>query len=242
MAKLRNIRDLTLWPENYNSGDVGKIMYSIVRFGVGNALRTWGEIVIAGNHTLKALWQLQEAGPEICKYIGLPDAAWPPANVVIGEKGEWLVDTVPMDHLSYPEAEAFAVADNEIARQSARDNGALAKLLQRLATEDNTAFRATGMDEDDIAFLLSNYKPPTDQEWGDAFDKSGAGADKSPYTQMTFTLPNDKAEWVKEVIARVLTGISSDAATEGNKNAAALIYLCNWWVETGEGAPEHASE
>ena len=92
---MRPLSELKLWPQNYHEGDVGAIIASIEKFGFNGALRVHGDIVVAGNHALKALNILRDRG------------ATAPVNiVVVGD--EWLVPTISVDHLTKIEAEAFA--------------------------------------------------------------------------------------------------------------------------------------
>lgn len=160
MSQLRNIADLQLFPDNYNIGDTGAIMVSICEFGMGDALRVWNDgVILAGNHTLKALLQLHTAGPGILQTFAMSERPWPPTNIVQEDDGSWWVDTVPMEHLNEQEATAFAIADNEIARKSVRDKTKLAQLLHGLSDYNSRVFHSTGMNESDVAWLLAQNVP-----------------------------------------------------------------------------------
>lgn len=152
---LVNIKTLTLWPGNYNSGDVGAIALSIRKFGYKPNIGVWkdGE-VRAGNHTLLALLDIQKQG-------ALPalDFNYPPPNVTIGESGEWYIEAGDMSHLDENEALAFAIADNHSAQRASQDEVLLSQYLQNLYAVDPLLFEATGYDEGDVELMSALTEP-----------------------------------------------------------------------------------
>jgi len=121
------LNGLIVWPENYNRGDVEAIALSIRHFGFNNAPRIWRDVhVRANNHTVLALRLIQSEGAR----PGL-DHSYPPQNVHV-DNGAWSIDTVDISHLSESEAVAFAIADNEIARSSVRDDRLLLEYLESM--------------------------------------------------------------------------------------------------------------
>lgn len=150
---LVDITALKLWDDNYNEGDVGAIARSIRQFGMRGAIRVWRDnVVMAGNHTLMALWSMKASGSE------------PPAGV-IAKDGKWYLPAnriIDLSDMDYVEAQAFAIADNETARLSTRDEKQLAQLLVNIQQNKPEILDATsiGADElDELLALLSDEKP-----------------------------------------------------------------------------------
>lgn len=147
----RPLSSLRTWTRNYNQGDIGAIYASIRRWGFNGALRVWYDrehpdaeppVVIAGNHTFLALLQMRD---ENCE---------PPTNVEVGTDGDWYVDWVDVSHLSFAEAEAFAIADNRTTQLATYDEEKLVVLLREIAERDPESLAATGFDADDLDNLL----------------------------------------------------------------------------------------
>jgi hypothetical protein len=163
----RKLTDLSLWPDNYNEGDIGLIIVSILTFGFDVVPRIWvdpatpqNQIVMANNHACAAVQQIHMFGRDILERYDLPAQQWPPANVT-EKKGDWLIDVLPISHLSYDEAAAFAVADNEIARKSVRNLPKLIGILSPLAQKKPHLFRGTGIDRDQLDDMLKLINPPS---------------------------------------------------------------------------------
>lgn len=149
-TRYKPLSELVEWQDNYNRGDVEAIARSIRRFGMNQALRVWRDnIVMAGNHTLKALLLIKKQGA-----IPALDRSFPPQNVVI-IKDDWHVQYVDVSHLDSLEAKAYAIADNHLARQAVTDDRLLAQYLQEIVGEDRGAFAATGYDREKLDALLS---------------------------------------------------------------------------------------
>jgi hypothetical protein len=154
VAQLQNIAALRPWPDNYNEGDVGAIVYSILSFGYNDTLRIRPDLtVMAGNHSLLALYEIKASGPDILKHYQLEAKPWPPQNIVAREDG-WYVDCIPLAHLSDDESTAYALADNEIARKAIPDEQKKALLLIRLAQADPKLLAGAGVDRDEIDDIL----------------------------------------------------------------------------------------
>jgi len=155
LADISNHRPLSTlveWMDNYNSNDVAIIARSIRRFGFNAALRVWHQqIVMAGNHTLKALRLIQEQGKK-----EEWDHAFPPANV-IERDGEWYVLCVDMSHLNEIEARAFAIADNQLARQAVVDEGRMSEYLREIADAEKTMLEATGISELEMKRMINRH-------------------------------------------------------------------------------------
>lgn len=150
LKQYKPLASLREWEDNYNHGDVEAIALSIRRFGMNSALRVWrDEIVMAGNHTLKALRLIQEQGakPKL-------DHVFPPQNIVV-KGNEWFVQYVDVSHLEPLEAKAYAIADNNLARQAVTDDQKLAEYLQEIMAGSEQAFKATGYNREGLNALLT---------------------------------------------------------------------------------------
>ena len=66
--RLVKLSEIVLWAANYRRGDVDMIKKSIRRFGYARSVVLWHGIVKAGNHTVKALQQM-ELHPPYCAVI-----------------------------------------------------------------------------------------------------------------------------------------------------------------------------
>lgn len=133
---------LQLWEDNYNRGDVAGIARSIRRFGFNNAPRIWKDNEVrGGNHTVLALRKIKDEGPR-------PDLdkQWPPENVQVNDK-DWHIPWIDISHLDPLEATAFAIADNQHARNATQDDRLLFEYLNDIAV-DATLMDATGYSDD----------------------------------------------------------------------------------------------
>lgn len=157
LTNYKRLSELTEWADNYNSGDVEAIALSIRRFGFNGALRVWGmSVVMAGNHTLKALKLIQSEGakPDI-------DRSFPPQNVLV--KGDdWYVAYIDVSHLDPLEAKAFAIADNETARRASRDEALLVQYLKEIAEQDRVLLEATAAEDKVLRRMFAQLFPPED--------------------------------------------------------------------------------
>lgn len=168
-----NIRLLQLWDGNYNDGDVSAIALSIEQFGFRGALRVWvNNTVIAGNHSLKALWSLKARGP-------LAEQPWPPPGIV-QQDGDWFVPFLDLTDMTEDRAVAFAIADNRTAQLATADKKLLTDYLTRTLAIDPKMFQATGYDRDDLDFMLAELSDASDttplDEWDGETPGDAAGA------------------------------------------------------------------
>ncbi len=150
----RRVQDLEPWDRNYNRGDVPAIALSIQVFGFNGRLAVHGSTVMAGNHALAALRQLE--GNE---------APFPAGQGLrLEEDGSWSVLVITLDHLSRPQAEAYAIADNRTRDLATTDDEQLAALLSAIAEEDAALLAATGYEQDDLDKLLASLDDATVQD------------------------------------------------------------------------------
>lgn len=133
MAETARLDSLKLWDRNYRRGDVQAIKRSIVRFGFNGALRIRAGVVMAGNHSLLALRELEA------------EKVKPPTGIIV-EKGKWLVPVIALDHLSDDEATAFAIADNRTSDLGEYDDESLRLLTDELLKVDPSLVADAGYD------------------------------------------------------------------------------------------------
>ena len=188
---LRPLHELENWEANYRIGDVLAIRRSVERFGFLGALRTRGNVVYAGNHVLKALKELEEAGTV------------PPAGIVV-KSGRWHVAIIAIDHLSDEEAVAFAIADNRTAELATNDAEQLLALLG--ITETAGLLKYTGYSETDLTDLLGECGP------GESASTSPAtGFLSEQFGAPPFTILDARSGWWQERKNRWLSlGIRSE--------------------------------
>lgn len=174
VSRYKPLSSLHEWKDNYNSNDVTEIARSIRRFGFNSALRVWrGDIVMAGNHTCKALKLIQQQGTNADL-----DRAWPPANVIV-EGDEWYVQWIDVSHLDEMEAKAYAIADNHLARKAVTDDRLLAQYLQEIAESDPKMLVATGFDNKSMDRLIAQVA----EEIMDSGDDPGPEVDRGAELQ-----------------------------------------------------------
>lgn len=166
---------LTEWEDNYNRGDVALIARSIRRFGFNGSLRVWGSgIVLAGNHTLKALRLIQSQGADPAL-----DHQFPPTNVIV-DGDEWYVSFIDVSHLDPLEAKGFAIADNTSARKAVVDEVRLADFLKEIRDHDQTMLLSTGHTVEQVNELVSRMSTtfsPLPMEGQGRLDKVGTYCD-----------------------------------------------------------------
>lgn len=158
---LRPLSQLTGWERNYRRGDVSAIKRSIRKFGFNGALRVWcGGVVMAGNHALLALKQMQEESEHI------------PKGVLADPSGGWLIACIDISHLSEQEAEAFAIADNRTQELGTIDPRLLNELVEELGAQDPDLIEGAGFDSEQLQQMLGNvatprFEPVSAEEQGD---------------------------------------------------------------------------
>lgn len=206
LSRYKPLSELTEWADNYNKNDVEAIARSIRRFGFNSALRVWrDDVVMAGNHTCKALKLICEQGPNL-----EVDHAWPPANIIV-TKDDWYVLFVDVSHLDEVSVKAFAIADNHLARQAVTDDALLAEYLKEIAETDMTTLTATGFSELDMSRLIAQAAADLDaaEDSGDQTSRGEELLAKWPVQRGQLWLIPSKAG---TGIHRLICGDSTDAA------------------------------
>lgn len=132
---LAPIDDVCQHPDNYNNGDLDKIIESIETNGMYRPIyvQKSSGYIIAGNHT----W-------EACKTLGATEIP---------------VVMLDVDDMT---ADRILVADNWIASKAEPDNALLLNVLDRINTRDS--LRGTGLADHDLLAIraLAEIPPPWD--------------------------------------------------------------------------------
>lgn len=139
------LSSLSAWGDNYNEGDVGKIIMSLREFGYNRSIAVWNGVVMAGNHTFLALTELKRQGETIGGNLRV-------------EGDEWHILVSDLNHLSEEEAVAYAIADNKTASAATTNLERLTAHLQSLKSRRESLFEATGYDNDDLQEMLAYLK------------------------------------------------------------------------------------
>lgn len=148
-----SLTTLALWERNYRRGQIDAIVRSIEQFGFMGAVRVRFEndkyTVYAGNHAVKALLQLFEAGSQA------------PIGIEL-DGSEWMVPCVDISHLSAAEAVAFAIADNRIQELGDNDTDRLTELLRELADYNVDLLIASGYDHSFLPSIVPDEEAEND--------------------------------------------------------------------------------
>jgi hypothetical protein len=124
------------------------------------------------------------------------------------------VPCIVIDHLSEEQRKAYVIADNKLALNAGWDEELLKLELGAL---DDFGFDLTlvGFDKDELSGLFLDVNA---ESFSDSFELDDG--DKPPYQQITFTLADEQANIIKEVLAKVKTSEEfSVVETHGNENS-----------------------
>ncbi|MBL8048151.1 MAG: chromosome partitioning protein ParB [Chthonomonas sp.] len=198
--KVLALEALTLWDRNYRQGNVEIIRNSILRFGFNSTVRVRGGVVYAGNHSVKALLELQASG------------APPPPGIEVS-RGRWMVPCMDISHLSEEEAMAFAIADNRASDMAVNDDDALAALLSEINIQDPSLLADTGFSGSELDDLLAalNQMSTPDVVQG----QTGTLAER--WLMAPFSVLNARSgEWQRRKAEWLATGIDSGAGRDAH--------------------------
>jgi hypothetical protein len=223
------LHSFKIWDENFNDGDVGGITKSLLRYGYNRTISRWqDDVVMAGNHTLLALLACYSMGK-------VPFGG---KNIIVKDD-DWYILFSDCSHLTKEEALAYAIADNEWARNAARDEGMLLKHLVAIGqvavdNEDMDLILGTGFDEEKIALLAAAVEESIVNDdldnLGDETGETGAGGDD---INSNFD-PMIKVQVTPEVMERwntIMKGAAEDKRGERLGEILSLIKEdeLSWW-------------
>ncbi|CAL9612028.1 hypothetical protein SUDANB1_05646 [Streptomyces sp. enrichment culture] len=181
--------ELTEYPGNARVGNVPAILASLRRNGQYRSLIVRDEgngrlVVLAGNHTRKALWM---HGPEACDYTAKIDGEERPCGVCQGEPWQpgARCEIVTCDDDT---ARRIVLADNRTNDLGSYDNDALAELLSYL---DEDGYDGTGFSEDEVSRLVHVELPVGFESFDESVAAGEPGTSSSePATAFVHTCPN----------------------------------------------------
>jgi ParB-like chromosome segregation protein Spo0J len=136
---------LTPWEGNPNVGDKEKVAASIKRFGFVAPICVWTSKgrMVAGHTRLAAFFVLLDR-----------DAKFVPR----GAPGPGLVPVRFHEFESEAEADAYALADNQLERLSHTDDAKLAAALERIRAMDKTLPKIAGFDDKAIEAIRARAR------------------------------------------------------------------------------------
>jgi len=142
---------------------------------------------------------------------------------VLKDLGYTEIDCVITD-IDKTQEKALNIALNKISGEW--DMSALKNLLQELDTGEIDVL-LTGFDFDEIEKLMTQFC--TDDDYGTEF--SLPDGDKSPFQQITFTLADFQAEFIKEKLKEAKENNDIETFGNENSNGNALFRMVKEWAE-----------
>lgn len=160
-AEMVSLDELTAYPKNAKSHDLGSIHTSIEAFGYVERIvinEVTGHI-LSGHGRTDVLRQLKSSGKL-------------PPDGIIADNGHWMI---PVDFVSIPEGQegALTIALNKTVELGGWDEVALASLLQEVAGSVDVALESTGYDADDLDRLLLDLNPVSPDDFPEFGDDIG---------------------------------------------------------------------
>ena len=212
-VQLVRLSDMAGWernPHKHPESQLSTLASLVRRFGFTSlpVLATYPGcetgFVSSGNGRLAVLRLLKSQYPQN-----------PPPGISVAPDGEWLIPCRPMAFPSKAEAEAQGLSDNWVASMPGVEDDAekLSEILLDLQ-EQEIDFSGLGKDMEDLANLLADV--PSDDDWSAAMGGL-PDADRAPIQQMTFTLHDDQAAFVKRAIE--VAKAMGDFVDTGNENS-----------------------
>lgn len=140
------------------------------------------------------------------------------------EEGMKEVPCVFVEHLTEAQRKAYILADNRLAMDADWDDELLALELFDL-NEMDFHMEAMGFSAEELEFAMVN-----EDDFGEDFDLPDG--DKPPFQQMTFTLADEQADFVREMLKKAKEDMA-DLETFGNENSNgnALYKVVMEWAE-----------
>jgi hypothetical protein len=143
-------------------------------------------------------------------------------GVIEAAKKAGLLTLEAQDISHWPEdkATAFMLADIRLPDMAIVDESVMAETLRAI----EQPLDIPGFDED----FLDSIGVPDSSTWEDAF-KNLPDGEKSPFTQMTFTLHDTQIEQVKNAIA-IAKGLGAFSTENENSNGNAIARICEMFT------------
>jgi len=132
------------------------------------------------------------------------------------------LETVPVLIADLPpeKAKAYRIADNKTNEYSDWDFPLLNKEFGDLL-DINFDLELTGFDNEELEKIITTHKNNEDVEF-----PSIENIENREWTDMTFTLHNDQADFIKDVIKNYKSSNNIDHEQNTNSNGNAIYYIC----------------
>jgi len=132
------------------------------------------------------------------------------------------LETVPVliADLSPEKAKAYRIADNKTNQYSDWDFPLLNKEFGDLL-DINFDLELTGFNNEELEKIITTYKNNEDVEF-----PSIENIENREWIDMTFTLHNDQADFIKDVIKNYKSSNNIDHEQNTNSNGNAIYYIC----------------
>jgi len=150
-------------------------------------------------------------------------------NIVIAGNGRLeaarslMIDKIPCiraDDLTPEQLKAFAIADNRVADESFFDKDLLDQVIIDLKSEDFD-IGVLGFDDDEILDIENIEDVELDLPSGD----------KTPITNMTFTVSSEQHDIVTKSLSLAKTfPLQDPQGVNDNSNGNALYYICEFFI------------
>ena len=131
------------------------------------------------------------------------------------------VPTIELKGLTEAQKKAYIIADNKLALNAGWDEELL-KLELSVLNDLDFDLSITGFDQKEIDILTLDIN-----DFGTSFDL--ASGDKEPIQQMTFTLADEQAEFIKYNLNMIYE--YTETFGNQNKNGNALYEVVKQWAE-----------
>jgi hypothetical protein len=138
--------------------------------------------------------------------------------------GRLTLEAVDVSHWPEDKATAFMLADIRLPDMAIMDEAAMVEALRGF----DAPLDIPGFDED----FLAGIEGPTDSQWEELFSGLPDG-EKSPYTQMTFTLHDTQVQQVKDALTSAKQFGEFDYENK-NSNGNALTRICEAFLTNGQ--------
>ena len=204
-------RDLTPHPLNpaiHSEGQRAKLRDTLQRIGIARSILVYASPTHGPSTIIDGHMRADEFG----------DAVW---------------DCERLD-VTDTEAEVLISALDTIAGERETDAQQLADLLTSILDNTDT-LHGTAHTAEDLDTLIDSLAVPDDDVWGDALDGVPEG-DRTPFTQITYTLHDEQAAVVRDAIdVAKRIGDGFDGNANGNANGNALHLVCMEFLRHNHG-------
>lgn len=139
------------------------------------------------------------------------------------EEGIESVPCVFIEHLTEAQKKAYIIADNRLALDAGWDMEMLKIEIEDLKCSDFN-IDVIGFGQEELETLLIDV-----DDFSEGF--SLPDGDKAPFQQITFTLADDQAKFIKEMIIEAKENNTCETFGNENSNGNAIYRMVEEWAE-----------